>query len=483
MSTKFGLGIPAVLVALALAGLGLVVRAVAQKEEFQLAQSPADQSSLSRAWADCLQGGAEGDDQRMFESCSVLIDAGNIPIDALNLAHNNRTGPAFRLGRSTVELADVTWLVEHDYGGVDMLINRANLLDRLGRFEAALEDYAEAIRQDPAHIRSYIQRAVAYRIQGKLELSLADLETARDLDPGNAEIYHRIAESYFAQGDLVAARANIERAIDLATDDPVYLLIRANLNELDGNPAAAAADTCRAYALAPSHPYVRAEMLRAPQPCVPADLSVIDVANLSDHEIASQLMVLDAVDVRLETLESSSVDRFSFVVELDGIPFAIDDSAHAAQQTALAQRMRTLETEAAIRAPGSIAGDYELSTSGTCVCENIDLLKLFSNGRGELVQKWTIRQNGAEVELWRFTRTTMSIPPLHGRTAGSVALFAFEGDYTHNFAKFLLHGTISSGTIKIGFNPQEIERSRLHNASPQAWQAVSDCELTLTPMN
>lgn len=244
--------------ALAIAALAGTAYAAGPAPVTQFAQADTATPEIRAARAACTGGTPE----RQIEFCTLLIDQGRQPADVLATAHYHRGEALYNGGKYAQALPDLTWLIDHNQGGVDLLIDRANALDSLGRLEEALADYAEAISRQPEYLRSYLQRAVAYRGAGQFELAFADLHAALRLEPANANIYVRFASIYDEIGDAEAALANMNHAIYLAPRELAYLWYRIDLNARLGKVENIGPDLCRIVGIDPRNDQARSAIER-----------------------------------------------------------------------------------------------------------------------------------------------------------------------------------------------------------------------------
>jgi tetratricopeptide (TPR) repeat protein len=110
-------------------------------------------------------------------------------------------------------------------GKVELLHNRAFVLEAMGRKDEATQGYREALRCDPDNVGVLLSLAIIIRAS-KLDESVSLLEHARDVAPRNDSVLIELSLSYMARGDHQKAIEVLQAAAECAPENhqPHYLM-------------------------------------------------------------------------------------------------------------------------------------------------------------------------------------------------------------------------------------------------------------------
>ncbi len=187
----------------------------------------------------------EGRYEQAVEFFTSAIVSGELDIEALAIAYNNRGVAHDQLGdydRAVADYQEALSLKPDDAMSLRnlrvVLVRRGVALANTGEYQRALSDLTKAIELGPDKAVAWLRRAQVRMESGDLEGAAADLAQARRLAPGDEEIAR--AEERLARLGEAARRAAVQLA-----------------SEKEPEPAAAAATAARPTAppaVAPSSP-------------------------------------------------------------------------------------------------------------------------------------------------------------------------------------------------------------------------------------
>ncbi len=154
--------------------------------------------------------------------------AGTVPAGGLDDIRNGNA--AFREGRYEQAVEFFTAAIVSGELDVEALAiaynNRGVAHDQLGDYDRAVADYREALSLKPEDAMSrrnlrvvLVRRGVALANTGEYQRALADLTRAIELGPDKAIAWLRRAQVRMESGDLEGAAADLARARELAPGD------------------------------------------------------------------------------------------------------------------------------------------------------------------------------------------------------------------------------------------------------------------------
>ncbi len=223
----------------------------------------------------------------------------------------------------------------------------------LKKFPAAEEDFERALRasSDPAlQAAALTNRSAVRLLRGRAEDAERDLRRAIELRPNDYQGHVNLAQVLQRRGDPDGALEHVGRAVDLRGDDPALYYLRAGLQVVRGDRAAARRDFERGLAREPKDS--RSDRAVAAR---------IDLAHLRHHdgEDALALADCDAVLAVRRDFAEAHRERAEVLVALRR-----NDEAAAALDRYLAADPRP--TPAAYRARGLLhAGRHDYGAAVT----------------------------------------------------------------------------------------------------------------------
>lgn len=161
--------------------------------------------------------------QRQLDDLNMILSIG-AEIDDLIFAHRERESWYRLFKRYHEQLADINWLIEHDYDGPYLYEERATCEFRLGQFENALNDYVILLRLDPDNTHALFERAQVYYNMQRYQEALDDLNKLLSFEthyPSSSIDYSWRARCYYRLGKMDEARRDFIKSTELAGGTPL----------------------------------------------------------------------------------------------------------------------------------------------------------------------------------------------------------------------------------------------------------------------
>jgi tetratricopeptide (TPR) repeat protein len=180
-----------------------------------------------------VEAARRGDSAAAIEHLSRAIDGGDLRLDSLARAFNNRGVVYDRLGLQDRALADYDAAIALEPNYVHARYNRGALHNDRGDYDAAIADFDVVLQQRPNLALGFNQRGAAYFNKGLYGRAIEDFSQALRLDPKLAQAYVNRARTYAAITQRERAIADLRTASRLLPpDDAGQAAIDAQLKAL-----------------------------------------------------------------------------------------------------------------------------------------------------------------------------------------------------------------------------------------------------------
>ena len=162
--------------------------------------------------------------QLQLNDTSTIIELGT-ELDDLEFAHEERSFCYGQLGRYQERIAELDWLIDHEYNLTDNYGWRAKSEFQLGNFEHALRDYTTCLQLDPDYTDALFGRSKVYYSIQRYQEALDDLNKLLSFEQQqqtNSSItYSWRGRTYYKLGNEREAREDFTKSTILDGGTPL----------------------------------------------------------------------------------------------------------------------------------------------------------------------------------------------------------------------------------------------------------------------